>query len=121
MKQGITHKEYSMEVFSAFFVQLDPRLQGLFTLGFTAVVSFLILQLAAISPVLAEYIGQYKVGIVTWLTGLAVQLVQAQLDKIPVTWETVATVAMQLIVEVALVLLSFALWRRVQFKGHRAL
>jgi hypothetical protein len=110
-----------MEVFSAFFVQLDPKLQELLALGATAVVSFLILQLAAISPVLAEYLGQYKTGIVTWVTGLVVQLVQAQLDKIPASWEAVAVVVMQLIVEVAVVLLGFSLWRKAQLKGAAAL
>jgi hypothetical protein len=103
------------------FVQLDPRLQELLALLVTAVVSFLILQLAAVVPALAEYLGQYKVGIVTWLTGLAVQLVQAQLDRIPVAWESVAVLVMKLIAEVAVVLLGFALYRRAQVKGYQAL
>jgi hypothetical protein len=110
-----------MEVFSAFFVQLDPRLQELIALGVTAVFSFLILQLATVVPALAEYLGQYKVSIVVWLTGIVTQLVQAQLDKIPASWESVATVAMQLAVEVAAVLLGFALYRRSQVKGYQAL
>ena len=103
------------------FVQLDPRLQELIALGVSAVVSFLILQLVAVVPALADYLGQYKVGIVTWLTGLAVQLVQAQLNKIPVTWESVAVVVMQLIVEVSIVLLGFSLYRSKQWKGSEAL
>lgn len=110
-----------MHVFTAFFVQLDPRLQELVALGATAVVSFLILQIAAIYPALAEYIGQYKAGIVTWITGLVVQLVQAQLDKVPATWDSIVALVMQLIVEVAAVLFGFALWRRLQWKGSRAL
>lgn len=110
-----------MEVFSALFVQLDPRLQELIALLVTAVVSFLILQLAAIVPALSEYLGQYKAGIVVWLTGLVTQLVQAQLDKIPASWESVAIVVMQLIVEVAIVLFSFFLYRKSQLKGSNAL
>lgn len=110
-----------MEVLSALLVQLDPRLQEIVALLVTAVVSFLILQLATIVPDLAAYLGQYKVGIVTWLTGIVVQLVQAQLDRIPLEWEGVALVVMQLIVEVVLVLFAFALYRRRQLKGHIAL
>lgn len=103
------------------FVQLDPKLQELIALGVTALVSFLLLQLARIYPALAEYLGQYKVGIVTWLTGLVVQVVQAYLDKVPANWEQVAVLVMQLIVEVAVVLMGFALYRRAKLKGHAAL
>lgn len=103
------------------FVQLDPALQNLVALGVTAVVSFLILQLAALYPALAEYIGQYKAGIVTWATGLLVQLAQAQLNQVPVEWDGVLTIAMKLIVEVAVVLGVFAAFRKVGAKGYRAL
>lgn len=103
------------------FVQLDPLLQDAIALLVTAVVSFLILQLTAVVPALAEYLGAYKVGIVTWLTGLVVQLIQAQLDQIPASWETVAIVVMQLIVEVVLVLFGFSFYRKSQMKGSAAL
>ena len=105
----------------AYFVQLDPQLQNYVALAFTFVVSYLILQLAAISPMLAEYLGQYKVGIVTWLTGLAVQLLQAQLNQIPATWDTVVIVAQRLLVEVLVVLVGFAAIRSKEFLGHNAL
>ena len=104
-----------------FLVQLDPALQNLVALGATFVFSFLLLQLAALYPALAEYIGQYKVGIVTWATGLIVQFIQAQLNQIPVAWNGVLVIAMKLIVEVAVVLGAFALYRKSQIKGYRAL
>lgn len=104
-----------------FLVQLDPAIQNLIALGVTFVVSFLLLQLAALYPALAEYIGQYKVGIVTWATGLIVQFVQAQLNQVPVAWDGVLVIAMKLIVEVAIVLGAFALYRKSQIKGSRAL
>lgn len=104
-----------------FLVQLDPNIQNLIALGVTLVVSFLLLQLAALSPTLAEYIGQYKVGIVTWATGLLVQLIQAQLNQVPVEWDGVLVIAMKLIVEVAVVLGVFALARKTKVKGYRAL
>ena len=99
------------------FVQLDPRLQEFIALGVTFLVSYLILQLAVIFPALAEYLGQYKAGIVTWLTGIAVQLIQAQLNQIPASWDEVVFLAMKLLVEVLVVLLGFSVLRK---KGFRA-
>ena len=101
-----------------FLVQLDPKLQELIALGVTALVSFLLLKLADLYPPLAEYIGQYKAGIITWLTGLIVQLAQAGLNKIPETWDNVAALAMQLLANVIIVLFGFSLLRR---KGVKAL
>lgn len=103
------------------FVVLDPKIQELIALGVTALVSFLLLQLAALFPALAAYLGQYKVGIITFLTGVVVQLVQAQLDKIPATYDSIVLIVMQLIIEVAIVLLGFSLYRKKQLKGHTAL
>lgn len=102
-------------------VQLDPKLQELIALGITAIVSYLLLQLANISPILAAYLGQYKVAIITWLTGLVVQLIQAGLDKIPVTWDSVVVLVMQLIASVVVILIGFAYMRRKQVKGYKAL
>lgn len=104
-----------------FLVQLDPKLQELIALGVTFVISWLFLQLANKLPWLAEYLGQYKVGIVTWLTGLIVQLVQAQLDKVPATWDGVLVLVMQLIAEVVAILITFAFYRRSKIKGYQAL
>lgn len=96
------------ELLATAYVQIDPALQNLIALAVTALVSFLLLQLTNTLPWLAEYLGQYKVGIVTWLTALVIQLVQAGLDQIPMEWDAVASVAMKLIVEVVVVLLGFA-------------
>jgi hypothetical protein len=103
------------------FVQLNPGLQELIVIGITALVSFLLLQLAALSPALADYIGQYKTGIVVWLSGLVFQLLQNQLNNVPANWEAVAGLVMQLIVAVAAVLLGFAGLRRAQVRGAAAL
>lgn len=103
------------------FVALDPQLQELIVFGLTALVSFLLLQLAAAVPWLAEYLGQYKVGIVTWLSGLVFQLLQAGLNQVPIEWEGVAVLVMQLIVVVAGVLLAFAGWRKINGRGSAAL
>ena len=102
----------------SFLVQLDPGLQNLIVFGLTALVSFLVLQLAAVYPPLAEYIGQYKAGIVTWLSGLVFNLLQNMLNQVPESWDAVAALVMRLIVEVAAVLLGFALLRK---RGVRAL
>jgi hypothetical protein len=105
----------------SFFVQLDPALQTFVELGVTFVFGYLVLQLANLSPALSEYLGQYKVGIVTWLTGLAVQLVQAQLNRIPANWDEVVFIAQKLLAEVLLVLLGFAAIRAKKAFGHTAL
>ena len=110
-----------MESFINGFVQLNPALQELIVIGLTALVSFLLLQLAAIAPGLAEYIGQYKTGIVTWLAGLVFQLLQNVLNGVPADWEAVAGLVMQLIVAVAVVLLGFAGLRRAKVRGASAL
>lgn len=110
-----------METLFTAYVTLDPKLQEVIALLITALVTFLILQVTAQLPWLGEYLGQYKVGIITWLTALVVQLVQAGLDKIPVEWDSIASLAMQLIAEVILLLLGFALYRRSKAKGYKAL
>lgn len=107
-----------MQDFVGFLVQLDPRLQELITLLITGGVSLALLQLAALYPALAEYLGQYKAGIVTFLTGLVVNLMQNVLNRIPESWDAVVALVMQLIVEVVLVLLAFAFLRK---RGVRAL
>ena len=101
----------------SFLVQLDPGLQNLIVFGLTALVSFLVLQLAAVYPPLAEYIGQYKAGIVTWLSGLVFNLLQNMLNQVPESWDAVAGLVMRLIVEVAAVLLGFALLRNRGVRG----
>lgn len=118
MKQGNIHRSVNM---LSFLVQLDPDLQNIIAVALTFVVSFLVLQLAALSPQLAEYLGQYKVGIVTWLTGVVVQLIQGQLNQIPASWDAVVTVVMRLLVEVAVVLIGFAVLRKNSWVGHSAL
>lgn len=110
-----------MDVLASAYVQLDPAAAELIGLAVTALVSFLLLQLANVSPALAEYLGQYKVGIITWLTGLVIQLAQAGLDRVPMEWDTVAALAVKLIVEVVIVLTGFAAYRRFKAKGYRAL
>lgn len=104
-----------------FLVQLDPRLQEFVALGITLVVSYLILQVAKLFPVLGEYLGQYKTGIVVWLTGIAVQLIQLQLNKIPANWDEVVFAAQKLLIEVILALLAFAGYRALKWRGHQAL
>lgn len=103
------------------FVPVSPELESLILIGVTALVSFLLLQLAALSPTLAEYLGQYKVGIIAWLVGLVVQLLNAQLNQIPMEWDAVVSLVMQLIVSVAAVLLAFAGYRKVKAPGAKAL
>ena len=103
------------------FVEVSPELQNLILWGVTLLVSFLLLQLANAVPWLAEYLGQYKTGIVTWVVGVIVQLLNAQLQNIPASWDVVVSLVMQLIVTVAGVLLAFAGWRKVKGVGAKAL
>ena len=103
------------------FVELDPALQNWISIGATALVSFLLLQLVAYVPWLADYLGQYKNGIIVWLTGVIVQLVNAGLAQIPATWDEVLRIAMQLIAAVIAALVAFAAWKRAKIRGYRAL
>jgi hypothetical protein len=107
-------------VFTA-LVQLDPKLQQLIALAVTALVSFLILQVAKSYPWLGDYLGDHKVAIVTWLTGIIVQILQAQLDKVPATWNTVLTLVMQLIVSIAVIFVGFAFYAKHEVRGAQAL
>lgn len=100
-----------------FFVQLDPALQVFVELVVTFVISFLFLQLAAVFPALAEYLGQYKNGIVVWLAGVAVQLIQAQLNKIPSNWDEVVFLAMKLLAQVLVILIGFSGLRKAGYRG----
>lgn len=103
------------------FVEVSPALQDLILFGITALVSFLLLQLANVSPMLAKYFGEYKNAIIVWLVGLIVQLLNAGLQKIPATWDEVTSLVMQLIVSVVAVLLAFAGWKRLNAPGASAL
>lgn len=101
------------------FVQLDPTFQALITALVTLLVSYLLLQLATLWPALAEYLGQYKVGIVTWLSGLVFNLLQNVLNQVPATWDTVLALAMRLIVEVCVALGIFSYFRARGVKALR--
>lgn len=104
------------------FVQTPPEIQSLIAVGVTALFSFLVLWLGNTNiPVfkqLAEYLGQYKVQIVTWAVGLIVTFLDARLLSIPATWDNVLTIAFQLIVAVFAVLYGFALLAK---RGVRSL
>jgi len=86
------------------FIALPNELQALVVVGVTMVVSFLLVQVAALWPALGNYLGAYKQEIIVWATGIVVSLVQGWLDKIPVAWEPVAILVFQLIVAVFAVL-----------------
>lgn len=85
-------------------VQLPAELQALIGVLVTFVVSFLLVQLASAWPWLAGQLGQYKQEIIVWATGVIVALLQGWLNLIPVEWEPVAVLALQLIVAVFAVL-----------------
>ena len=110
-----------MDFLASAYIQLDPAAAEAIGILIALLVSFLFLQLANLNPALAEYLGQYKVGIITFLTTTVINLVQAGLDQVPLEWESVAALAVKLIVEVIVVLLSFAAYRRIGAKGSRAL
>jgi len=112
-----------MENFIATLVQLDPKIQEFIAWVVGIVIAWLFLQLANTPALkwLALYLGPYKVGIVAWLTNLIVQLIQTQLNKIPLSWESVAYLAMQLIVAVIITLMAFAFIRRSNKFGAAAL
>ena len=102
-----------------FYVQLDPALQVFVELGVTLVVSFLFLQLASFFPALAEYLGQYKASSMVWLTGVAIQLIQAQLNKIPVSWDEAVFLAMKLLAEVLVILIGFNGLRKAGYRAFK--
>jgi putative flippase GtrA len=110
-----------MEFLSSMYVTLDPQLAEWIGFAATAIVSFLILQVANTLPWLGEYLGQHRVGITVWLTGVLVQLAQAQLDRIPESFDSIVALVMQLIGQVIIVMVGFALYRKAQAKGHEAL
>ena len=103
----------------AFFVQLDPNLQTLITFGITALVTFLLVALSNSVPWLAEYLGQYKAGIVAWLSGLVFNLLQNLLNQIPATWDSVVSLVMRMIVEVAVVLIGVQFFKRRGVKAFQ--
>jgi hypothetical protein len=110
-----------MEFLSSMYVTLDPQLAEWIGLAATAIVAFLILQVANTLPWLGEYLGQHRVGITVWLTGILVQLTQSYLDRIPETFDSIVVLVMQLIVQVVVVFVTFAALKRAQVKGSQAL
>lgn len=104
-----------------FLVQLDPVAQELIAFAVTALVSFLLIQVYNVLPWLGDYLGQHKVAVTVWLTGVVVQLVQTYLDKIPESLDAVVITVIQLIIEVAVVLFGFAYAVKAEVKGSEAL
>ena len=105
----------------SFFVQLDPNLQTVITFGLTALVTFLLVALGNTGTFkwLADYLGQYKAGIVAWLSGLVFNLLQNVLNQVPQTWDSVMLLVMKLIVEVAVVLFGIQLLKARKFKAFQ--
>jgi uncharacterized protein YacL len=99
-------------------VQLPAELQALIGVLVTFVVSFLLVQLANAWPWLAAQLGQYKNEIIVWATGVIVSLIQGWLNLVPVEWEPVAVLILQLIVAVFAVLGFF---RFLAKRGVRSL
>jgi uncharacterized protein YacL len=87
------------------FVSTPADIQALIAVGVTFLFSFLLLQLMNIPALkwLADYLGQYKVQIVTWFVGLVVSLLDGLLLNVPLAWEPVVVIVFQLIVAVAAV------------------
>ena len=110
-----------MEFLSGLYAQLDPQLAEYIGLAVQFVVAFLILQVTKTLPWLGEYLGQHRVGITVWLTGVLVQLAQAYLDRIPESLDSLVVLVMQLIVQVIVVIVTFAVLRKAQVKGYEAL
>ena len=103
------------------FVQTSPEVQALIAVGVTFVVSFLLLQLANIPALkwLADYLGQYKVQVVTWVVGIIVSFIDSQLVNVPLAFEPVALLVMQLIVAVAAAFGVFGFLANRGVKGLR--
>lgn len=101
------------------FVQTSPDIQALITFAVTALFSFLLLQLVSIPALkwLADYLGQFKTQIVVWVVGLVVSLLDGVLLNVPLAWEPVAVIVMQLIVAVAAVFGIFGFLSRRGVRG----
>jgi hypothetical protein len=110
-----------MEFLSSLYVQLDPTLAEWIGVAVQFVFGWLILQVSNTIPWLGDYIGQHRVGITVWLTGVLVQLAQAYLNRIPESLDSVVVLVMQLIVQVVVIFVGFAVLKRAQIKGHQAL
>lgn len=102
------------------FIQTPADIQALITVGVTFVVSFLLLKLVDVPALkwLADYLGQYKVQIVTWAVGLIVAALDGLLTQIPLAWEPVTVIVFQLIVAVAAV---FGVFDFLSKRGVRGL
>jgi len=96
------------------FIQTPADIQALIAAGVTLVVSFLLLKLLEVPALkwLGDYLGQYKVQIVTWATGILVALVDSALLNVPLAWEPVVVIIFQLIVAVAAVFGVFGFMAR---------
>ncbi len=101
------------------FIQTPADIQALIAVAVTFVVSFLLLKLVEVPALkwLADYLGQYKVQIVTWATGILVALIDGVLLNVPVAWEPVLVIVFQLIVAVAAVFGVFGFLSNRGVKG----
>ena len=102
------------------FLTTPPEIQQLILIAVTVLVSFVILQIAAVPSLkwLADYLGANKTAIVTWAVALIVQFIDVQLTGIPAQWEPVALAVGQLIVAVAAAL---GLFNYLSYRGVRGL
>ena len=109
-----------MENFVQTFVQLPDPAQAAIFAAATFVLGFVITQISAVVPWLASFLGQYKTEISMAVSGAIVTVVQYVLNTIPVQYDNIVSLVIQLVLAVLAALVLFNFLAKKNVKGFTA-
>ena len=100
-------------------IELPSPIQLAILAGVTFVVGFIFTKIAAASPPLAAFLGQYVDEVSTAVAGALVLWIQSLLNAVPSEWEGVANAALALIVAVLAAIGLIKTARKARVPGFR--
>lgn len=109
-----------MDILLQTFVQLPDPAQAAIFAAVTFVLGFIINQISIAVPWLASFLGQYKAEISMAVSGAIVTLVQNVLNTIPVQYDDIVSLVIQLVLAVLAALGLFNFLAKKNVKGFTA-
>lgn len=103
------------------FVTLPVEIQTAILVGITFAVGFVFAKIAEHIPQLSVWLGDNVTSVSVSLAGAVVQFIQGYLNQIPLDWQGVATIALQLLVSVLATLKVFDVLKKRDVKYFRSL
>ncbi len=109
-----------MDTFVQTFIQLPDPAQAAIFAAVTFVLGFVITQIGSAVPWLASFLGQYKAEISMAVSGAIVTVVQNVLNTIPVQYDDIVSLVIQLVLAVLTALGLFNFLAKKNVRGFTA-